>query len=449
MIENFAITVLSVTQFSLAITQNLSGVAGFFQRYFAGTDNLRIVSIILLLLAFVLFLFLVVILYIKSLLSFIKDEQQSVASSASSYTPASAPSVSRDLELEKELEKELERDLENTRYKRQQAQNLQIKEKAKEKEERVNKPSVFGENFRGNASQTEFDWKTGKTGELDELAAGVLLNSHINSRPLIDLTGLIITMLGRNIDAGKIAQTVRSKCGNCATEEEVIQTIDSIKSFISLSNNRKFNQLAPDLPSPHEALTSLAKGDAGPALSMLEALINALVDKASQAKTLQKRDIIFLEASNYACIFGSIANLDGDNALATSSYELAIELSPKNANAWSRAADAYATDHADSKAVWAYQNVLKYADADLYPHQVANAHKKLAAYYEAQGDKLKASKLMNLSSDYYQTIGINLGLTSKEQDIIDIIESKQEADLPETVEKLLNLSGIQQRRNYI
>ena len=61
MLKNIALFLLS-TRFSIAVSQNLNGMAGFFQRHFSGTDNLRVVSVILLLLAFVLFLFLIVIL---------------------------------------------------------------------------------------------------------------------------------------------------------------------------------------------------------------------------------------------------------------------------------------------------------------------------------------------------------------------------------------------------
>ena len=154
----------------------------------------------------------------------------------------------------------------------------------------------------------------------------------------------------------------------------------------------------------------------------------------------QKRDIIFLEASNYACTFGSIAAMEEDPSLAVSAFELALELSPKNPNAWSRTADLYLKSKTDSKAVWAYQNVLSFADQNVYPHQIANANQKLAQYYERQGDFNKASELYYLSNAYYNTIGINTNLTEKEKSIIEIIESKQHENIQNAVDKLLNLS---------
>lgn len=465
----YIISFWALTRFSSAISQNLNGMATFFQHYFAGTNNLRIVSIILLLLAFILFLFLIVILYIKSLLSFIKESEVNMAEKG--VFVKKNVSV-QDQELEKELEKELERDLEASKHQRETSQRKQTKERlakiATEKEENEKKKSILREKelqekaipfpspievpgFRGNAKLKEFDWGTGRQGELDELAAGInQMQPQYPSRSLIETTGLIINMLGRNIDAGKIAQTVKNRCQENASEEEIIQTIDSIQNFISLANNGKFDVLENrnSLPSPDYALMALARGDTGPTLSLMESLINTFVDKGAQTTNLQKRDIIFLEASNYACTFGSIAQIDGDIELSRSAFELAIELSPKNANAWSRVADSYQQSKTDSKAVWAYQNVLNYADTNLYPHQIANANQNLAKYYESQGDRQRAASLYNLSNSYYNTIGINTRLTNKELDIIHIIEAKQEENMPDTIQKLLNISK-QKRRGYI
>lgn len=109
MLKNIALFLLS-SRFSVAIAQNLNGMAGFFQRHFSGTDNLRVVSVILLLLAFVLFLFLIVILYIKSLLSFIKNDVAADGASADgNYAQATAPMKNNERELERGLNRELEK----------------------------------------------------------------------------------------------------------------------------------------------------------------------------------------------------------------------------------------------------------------------------------------------------------------------------------------------------
>ena len=442
-------TFVALTRLSSLVSQNLNGMAGFFQNYFAGTDNLRVISIILLLLAFILFLFLIVILYIKSLLSFIKESESNLSTTGSAGSGFSRTQTT-DVELEKELEKELERDLEASRVKREILDDERKVEsdKAKKQKEKKEKNTSLS-----RSSATEFDWKTGRKGELDELTAGIThFQVEPSMQPLETQIGLIINMLGRGIDAGKIAQTVKNKTRSLASEEEIIQTIDSIKSFISIANNNKFSALDDKelLPSPEDALLTLSYGKTGDALALMEALINTLVDKAAQTNMPQKRDLIFLEASNYACIFGSIALIEKDTELAQSAFELSVELSPKNANAWSRSGDANTLLKADSKAMLAYQNVLALADENLYPHQIANAKMHLADFYENQGDGKKASELRTESKRYYDLIGVNADLSSKEQDIITIIEQNQDQNMPTTVAKLLNLSIQKQKgRSYI
>ena len=214
-----------------------------------------------------------------------------------------------------------------------------------------------------------------------------------------------------------------------------------MKNFISLCNNGKFANL-PDiayLPTVDDALYNLALGDASDCLVLLENLMNSNVDKGHSMRVIQKREIAFMEASNYACTFGTLASLN-DKTLATGAFELAIELSPKNVNAWSRVADMYTKTASDSKAIWAYQNVINIADDDIYPHQVANAHIQLSQYYYSQGEVAKAKSFFEYGDKYYSSIGINQDLTPKEHDIIGIIESKQEEDLPNTIERLLNVS---------
>ena len=97
MLQNITLYLLT-SQFGIAISQNMSGMAGFFQRHFAGTDNLRVVSIILLLLAFVLFLFLIVILYIKSLLSFIKSDVEPSVSGTTAFSKQMSGDQEREMD---------------------------------------------------------------------------------------------------------------------------------------------------------------------------------------------------------------------------------------------------------------------------------------------------------------------------------------------------------------
>jgi hypothetical protein len=73
---------------------------------------------------------------------------------------------------------------------------------------------------------------------------------------------------------------------------------------------------------------------------------------------------------------------------------------------------------------------------------------QLANHYYSQGDRARANNLYNYGTNYYNSIGINRELTLKEEEIIGIIESKQQEDIAETINKLLNLSG-QRNNNYM
>lgn len=468
LLDNIAVFLLS-NRLTMAVTENLSGMAGFFQRHFSGTDNLRVVSIILLLLAFILFLFLIVILYIKSLLSFIKNDVapgiKSSAGGALSATHAEDDyEASRSLKERENNDKKAQQLYQQQQMKAEQErrnrENMHREMEARKRKEAENQlaknmrssggPGSKTTAGRGNASASEFDWRKGRQGELDELAAGIKPFKYSPAhKPLDEMVGLIVNMLGRDIDEGKIAQVVKNKCGDLAGEDDIIQVIDAVKNFISLSNNGKFDALpdAADLPAADEALYNLTKGDPSYCLALMESLMNNNVDKCYQLKNSPKKDIAFLETSNYACTFGTLASLQ-DVQLATGAFELAIELSPKNVNAWCRAGDMYVQADSDSKAIWAYQNVLNMGDEDIYPHQMANANKHLSQYYYDQGDTKKAANLYNKSNDYYATIGINQDLTGREEEIINIIESKQEEDMPATISKLLNMS-MNRRSGYM
>jgi hypothetical protein len=204
---------------------------------------------------------------------------------------------------------------------------------------------------------------------------------------------------------------------------------------------------AAELPTPEEALYDLAQNDPTYCLQLLQSLMNATIDRAEGATLSQRRDLSFLEAATYACMFGTLAAPDNPQ-MATEAYEMAVELSERNVNAWSRVADMYDVNQT-SKAIWAYQHLLKIADETQHLHQISNAQKHLAQYYYDQGDTRQGAKLYDISRQYYDSLGINQPLTPRETEIIKIIESKQQEDLPDTVQKLLQISIQQQKRSFV
>lgn len=461
------ITILTAGDFLSTVSANLDMMAGMFSRYFSGADNLRIVSIILMLLAFILFLFLIIILYVKSIVSFLKSDQAAQNGNSilfdDSHTTENPSIVESEQELERELEKELARELEQARAEKQQTdeqeQQAQIQQK-KEKQEtksaedkkREQAQRVIAEKNaeRNKNISVDLDWKKGKINEID--ANRVMLDIESlqyqqRHKDLPELLGLIIDMAGRGVDDLKIAQTIMFRNQGQSSEDEILQVIEAIKDFIAMCLNDKFEQVKANaetpLPQEDEALYHLAKGDPSLALVLIEALMDEEINRGASMTLGAKRDMLFQGVSNYACTFGSLAGLS-DIHLATGSFELAIELAPQNVNAWSRVADMYAKAESNNKAVKAYENVLELADAEIYPQQVANAEKMLSQFYYAQGNSLQAAKLYNNSKAYYDSIGINRRLDKKEVEIIEIIESRQNEDLEATIAKILQNSDLRQ-----
>lgn len=460
------ITILTAGDFLSTVSANLDMMAGIFSSYFSGADNLRIVSIILMLLAFILFLFLIIILYVKSIISFLKSDQAAQNGNSilfdDSSTPENSSAIESELELERELEKELARELEQARAEKQQTEeqeqqlNKQQKEnqetKSAEKKKREQAQHLVAERTaeRNKSISVDLDWKKGKINELD--ANRVMLDieslQYQQSRKgLSELLGLIIDMAGRGVDDLKIAQTIMFRNQGQSSEDEILQVIEAIKDFIAMCLNDKFEQVKANaetpLPQEDEALYHLAKGDPSLALVLIEALMDEEINRGASMNLGAKRDMLFQGVSNYACTFGSLAGLS-DVHLATGSFELAIELAPQNVNAWSRVADMYARAESNNKAIRAYENVLELADAEIYPQQVANAEKMLSQFYYAQGNSLQAAKLYNNSKAYYDSIGINRRLDKKEVEIIEIIESRQNEDLEATIAKILQNSDLRQ-----
>ena len=222
-------------------------------------------------------------------------------------------------------------------------------------------------------------------------------------------------------------------------KNEILKAIDAIKQFIELSISGKFAKLKmyDELPKEDQALYHLSQGDPSLALALMENLMDSNIDKAIAGNSEEKRQKLYGDVSKWACCFGALAEIN-DIMLATSAYELAIELQSSNVVAWSRLGDVYKDANSNSKAVWAYQNVLNFADNEIDAEQVANAQKNLSEQLYAEGNSLQAAKLYNSAKQYYDSLGINRRLDKQEIEIIDVIENNYKVSLPETIKKLLN-----------
>lgn len=452
---------LSTNEFASALMQKLYEWSAILNDYIAGTDNIRIASIVLILFAFVLFVFLIIIIYVKSMLTFLKSEN---SSSRSEVIVKENDDSSFKTELEKELERELERELEfsrnemifNEQIEKQEKEKTKKKKELEEEKEEAQREEKEEENIKiekyrpstkknNEKSLIDFDWKKGIVENSENTISNfenISLAYHQNNKDLSDLTGLIIDMLARGVDDLKIAQAVTFRNQGKNSEDEVLQLIENIKDFIALCVNKKFSRMEKYklLPDEATALYHLAEGDTSFALALLENLMDENIDKGMNSP---KKDEIFMTTSGYACTFGGLASLN-DIHLATGSFELAVELYPQNVNAWNGLGNVYYLAGSKNKAMQAYQNVLNMADEDVYPRLSASANKMLSQYYYDQGNSLQAAKLYNSAKEYYDSIGINRRLDRQEVDAIQIIENNQRKEINNTIQKILANKKLKQ-----
>lgn len=454
-----------------SISSKLDLLTGLIDGYLSGANNLRLVSIILMILALILFLFLIIIIYVKTIVAFLKKEPQdeSAAEEDDIFSEEDAErlqEIIRNQERDMELEKELQKELDMARAERNQGlleQAAEDERKEKEKEARKQKQKeeeIFETELRKEKQKTEetshriartspqidLDWKKGTipmgmpAQEIDTST----LTYHQANKDLSELLGLIIDMLGRGVDDLKIAQTIMFRNQNINSEDDILQTIDAIKYFVDLSRNQAFAKLPNinQLPDEEEALYHLAKGDASLALTLLEGLMDNGIEKAAQTTAEAKRDALYKTISGQACVFGTLAAVN-DTMLATGAFELAIELSPNNASAWSRVGDMYLRAESFNKAFWAYQNAVNFADEEINARELANAHKHLSQHLYDQGNSLQAAKLYNSSKQFYDSLGINRRLDKQEIEIVEIIEAHHNDDLRLTIHNLLTASARQ------
>lgn len=461
-------TTTSLDAITGSISAHLNNFAAVFNEFMSSAANMRLVSLILMLSAVGLLVILLIFLFIKSLISSSRRNKAGKAK-VSTSTEAEEAEQEEELERERDLERELERDLEQASRRQQlqeeqaekQKRDLEQERRAKElkeqeqKEEKAKKEKeeeniiLEREAKKDKDNLLDFDWQKGKTPQAEASAEAIDINNlqyqQVN-KPLNELLGLLVDMIGRNVDDLKVAQTLSFRNQNLNSEDDILQTIDAVKDFIALCVNGKFDKLRAekDLPSEREALYHLALGDNTLALALLEALMDENIDRSSIFTSGPQRDEIFKETSYHASTFGTIAALN-DVHLATGAFELSVELAPDNVNSWGRLGDMYAKADSKNKAMQAYQNVLSMADEEIYPRQIANAEKMLSQYYYEQGNNLQAAKLYNSSKSFYDSLGINHRLERQEVEVIEIIEAKQNDELAETVNKLLLR---QQPRSY-
>lgn len=303
----------------------------------------------------------------------------------------------------------------------------------------------------GRHQVLDFDWnRQTKTDSGEIIKSADAFQYRLKPQKLYNLLGLIIDLLGRGVDEPKIAQTIMFKNQHLNTEDDIIQTITSIKFFIYLCLNGRFKKVNTEkmLPQETAAIFHIARGDCSLALVLLETLIDNNIAKIKSMRDGRDRERRWCETSNCATIFGTLASFN-DNILAAGAFELAIELNPRNVTAWGRLGDIYTQLEKFDRAVWAYSNVLNLADEELYTQQIANANKMLAAYYNETGWRERANEMQEKSRNFYEKTGINTPLTEREIKIIRIIESKEFENMEIIVDNLFANKDPVQTKGYV
>lgn len=275
---------------------------------------------------------------------------------------------------------------------------------------------------------------------LEEQTAGqvsISASEQIDENNENDVVFVILNLLGHGVTEQKIAQAVFYYHRAKMSEEDVMQAISTISDFIGLCNSGKFETAGQkrDLPSFDVAVMDLVRGDISSCLILLQSLLNFQMQKAENESGLI-RDLTYAMAANIACLMGNIANTK-DLELAHNSFELATELSPKNATAWSRLGDIYMRENTKNKAMIAYQTVLDISDKIIYAQQIANAQRNLAEFYYNQGMEAKAEKMRRESSRFYKIYGIDTPLSPSERTVYQTLKQDNLTSLSAVVNMLL------------
>lgn len=263
--------------------------------------------------------------------------------------------------------------------------------------------------------------------------------SENNVWELDQTIGVIVNMCAHNVSDKKIAQSIYFLNKGVDDVEEIIQLVRAVKNFIAYCNTGKFDQLPgrENLPLCSDALYALAFGDNNRCMELMEALMNTQVALAQRQKGLSK-ELAYALAADYACTTGTLANLS-NYELAINSFELALDLAPKNVNALSRCADLYLQDNNAAKAAETYQQVLNLADDVIYPEQKANANLKLAQYYRNSGKMFKADEMEREGRKFFEEYGIKSPLSDKEKETLKILISEQDKKMPDYIKAVLKM----------
>ena len=411
------------SQFLSAVEVGFRSFAGHIEKILYSNESIHFLAVLITALIVVSLFFLIAFIFTKGLFILSDNKKSSLSKDDN------AEDVSKE-SLESELQKELEMRLNETEesentpdYSEKQVREIPVFEEDPEQ------PAVIKE----KAPLIELDWVRDKNSAAIKSPSSQNQNLPIKKN-LKNLLGMIVNMVGRGIDELKIAQALNYRMKEDFSEESVLQLVASVQTFLNLCQEHRFDKIRQEksLPSEEDCILRLIAGDTSYAMALIEALMDEKINQGAKTQDALKRNQFFKEASEFACCFGTLAEVN-DTQLATASFELALEMNPENTLAWSRCADLYKMTGQDDKANIAYQNVLKIAQQKKYFPQQANAYKFLSQYYWAQGNAAQASLFYKQSKNYYDSIGINRPLDRKEIEILEILDKTPSEKILQTL----------------
>ena len=305
--------------------------------------------------------------------------------------------------------------------------SVDIVQKSKVSDDYLNLKDVLYKQSKDNNSSQKTEQKT--------KSSAILKQDSVWD--LDQTVGIIINMLAHRVSDKKIAQSIHYLNKGADDPEEIIQLIKAIKNFVGYCNTAKFDALPnrKSLPENKEVLLALAERDNKPCMELMELLLNAQIALAQRQSGLSK-ELSYALAADYACTMGTLANIS-NYELAITSFELALDMAPKNVSALSRCADMYWQDNNAAKAVELYQQVLNLADDVIYPEQKANANLKLAQYYRTSGKMFKADEMEKDGRKFFDDYGISVPLSDAEKKTSQVLLDEQGEKMADFVDNLL------------
>lgn len=387
-------------------------------------DKIHILSLTITLLIFVSLVFAILFILLKiSSFVFKKNPLRILPSSpAEKFTPEEENALESELEAELTQKEDSSSLLENDSTPLEEMLDTKLETSLSQSQEEELEHQKSKSN---DVPLIKLDWQKSRNNKPKADNLENQIKTPLNLRKnLRELLGMIVNMLGRNIDELKIAQALMYRCSDNLSEEFVLQLVLSIKEFLRLCQTNAFDSVRhlKELPTDEECILQLIAGDTSYAMALIEALMDQKINHGVSLKNSAQQTELFRQCSEYACYFGTLAEMNDLN-LASAAFELGVELYPGNVTAWSRCADIYKQQGLEEKANQAYRNVLKISSKNKDERSEANACKFLSQFLYAQGESSQASELYLQSKNFYDSIGINRPLDRKELEIIELIDN--------------------------